>query len=96
VLPAIGALAFVVVSVALSTRHRLVLARGGADADASRLGSAMLRDTLLLAAIPPITRGEIASFDVLAAALLPILPIVVIEAGVVLGRAEIPLGAEAR
>lgn len=96
VLPATGALALVVIAAALSTRHRLVLARGGGDADTQRLGSAMLRDTLLLAAVPPITRGEIGSFDALALALLPILPIAVVEAGIVLGRAEIPGSAGVR
>lgn len=88
VLPPIGALSLFVVTLALATRHRLVLARGGGDADSARLGSSMLRDALLLSILPPICRGEIGTSGHVAATLLQIAPIAILEAGILLGRPE--------
>lgn len=88
VLPGIGALSLFVVTLALATRHRLVLARGGSDADTVRLGAPMLRDALLLAILPPICRGEIETAGHVAATLLELAPIAIVEAGILLGRAE--------
>jgi hypothetical protein len=88
VLPPIGALSLVGVTLALATRHRLVLARGGSDADSARLGAPMLRDALLLSILPPICRGEIETAGHVAATLLEVAPIAIVEAGILLGRAE--------
>ena len=88
VLSPLGAATFVVVAFALSSRQRLLLARGSDAADPGRLGSSMLRDALILSILPPISRGEIGSLEVLAAALLPVVPILAVETGILLGRVE--------
>ncbi len=88
VLPPIGALSLFVVTLALAKRHRLILARDGGDADGVRLGSSMLRDALILSILPPICRGEIDTATHVAATLLQVAPLAIVEAGILLGRAE--------
>ena len=72
-------------------------ARPPAAAAASRrLGSAMLRDAVILSILPPITRGELGSLELLPVALLPVAPLLALEAGFAFGRGELDAQPPAR
>lgn len=104
VLTPLTAAVLVVVALAIWRRKRLVDARRLSEGagpsldgkiDTTRAERDAVRDAVILCLFPLAARGELSSLELLAPALLPLAPMVLLELGLVLAPAEQPLGAAA-